>query len=180
MDRVFITGVSPVVLSDITSGYYIAENIYLLPEFNDLCGFLEDETIEIVQEIAQQCQFYESKITEAMTMLKSFYNGYCFYDRRVNNLNSDSLKLVYNPTLILYFVKQFQKNCQYPQEMLDSNLAADQDKLAYVSQLPGGKDVIFNALNEQYLPTIDRLFQSFGLKEILNAAEDETVSASLL
>jgi len=38
-DRVFITGVSPVVMSDIASGYNIAENIYFEPEFNDLCGF---------------------------------------------------------------------------------------------------------------------------------------------
>ena len=38
-DRVFITGVSPVVMSDITSGYNIAENIYFEPEFNNLCGF---------------------------------------------------------------------------------------------------------------------------------------------
>ncbi|WDN88483.1 hypothetical protein BuS5_01451 [Desulfosarcina sp. BuS5] len=38
-DRVFITGVLPVVMSDITSGYNIAQNIYFEPEFNDLCGF---------------------------------------------------------------------------------------------------------------------------------------------
>ncbi|MEY4717611.1 MAG: hypothetical protein RL563_229, partial [Pseudomonadota bacterium] len=43
LDRVFITGVSPVVLSDMTSGYNVAENIYLLPEFNALCGFTEAE-----------------------------------------------------------------------------------------------------------------------------------------
>jgi len=43
LDRTFITGVSPVVMSDMTSGYNIAENIYLKPQFNDLCGFLEEE-----------------------------------------------------------------------------------------------------------------------------------------
>ena len=42
-DRIFITGVSPVVMSDITSGYNIAENIYLNPNFNDLCGFTHAE-----------------------------------------------------------------------------------------------------------------------------------------
>jgi len=39
IDRIFITGVSPVVMSDISSGFNIAENIYLQPDFNDLCGF---------------------------------------------------------------------------------------------------------------------------------------------
>jgi len=42
-DRIFITGVSPVVMSDITSGYNIAENIYFDPDFSDLCGFTEKE-----------------------------------------------------------------------------------------------------------------------------------------
>ena len=43
IDRTFITGVSPVVMSDITSGYNIAKNIYLKPQLNDLCGFTEKE-----------------------------------------------------------------------------------------------------------------------------------------
>lgn len=47
--RVFITGVSPVVLSDITSGYNIAKNIYFEPEFNDLCGFKEDEIRKVIR-----------------------------------------------------------------------------------------------------------------------------------
>jgi hypothetical protein len=41
LERVFITGVSPVLMSDITSAYNVAENIYFQPVFNDLCGFRE-------------------------------------------------------------------------------------------------------------------------------------------
>ncbi|MBM3204061.1 AAA family ATPase, partial [Candidatus Woesearchaeota archaeon] len=54
LDRVFITGVSPVALSDITSGYNVATNIYLEPEFNALCGFTEAEISRILQSLAQE------------------------------------------------------------------------------------------------------------------------------
>ncbi len=47
-DRIFITGVSPVVMGDITSGYNIAENIYFNPEFNDLCGFKKNEIQDVI------------------------------------------------------------------------------------------------------------------------------------
>ena len=53
-DRVFITGVSPVVMSDITSGYNIAKNIYFEPEFNDLCGFKQNEIEDVLKKIVDE------------------------------------------------------------------------------------------------------------------------------
>ena len=61
IDRLFITGVSPVVMSDITSGFNIAENIYLEPDFNDLCGFWEDEVAKTLRQIAAECQYPPEK-----------------------------------------------------------------------------------------------------------------------
>jgi hypothetical protein len=51
LDKVFITGVSPLVMSDMTSGYNVAKNIYLEPEFHDLCGFTEAEIVTVLQHI---------------------------------------------------------------------------------------------------------------------------------
>ena len=45
LDRVLITGVSPVALSDLTSGDNVAESIDLEPAFNDLCGLTEAELL---------------------------------------------------------------------------------------------------------------------------------------
>ena len=56
LDRVFITGVSPVVMADMSSGYNVATNIYRLPEFHDLCGFSEAEIQQTLEQIAQECQ----------------------------------------------------------------------------------------------------------------------------
>ncbi len=172
LDRVFITGVSPVVLSDITSGYNIAENIYLRPEFNDLCGFWESEIADTLTQIVKECNLPQEKASEALTMIRTFYNGYSF--------SYDANNLVYNPTLALYFMKSFQNDCKYPRKLLDTNLAMDKGKITYISQLPGGEQVILNALGQPDSLSISELAHRFGVEDMLYATKDTTFMASLL
>jgi hypothetical protein len=172
LDRVFITGVSPVVLSDITSGYNVATNIYLDREFNDLCGFWESEIQAALSQIAKHCGFPDSTADDALTMMRTFYNGYRF------SYNADNL--LYNPTLVLYFLARFQRYCEYPDDLLDSNLAMDRGKIRYISQLPGGERVILNVLDEQNPLSINRLANRFGVEDILRETKDTTFMASLL
>jgi len=173
LDRVFITGVSPVVLSDITSGYNIAKNIYLTPQFHDLCGFQELEIQDTLRQITAESDLLINQADEALTMMRAFYNGYCF---ALNNKEA----FVYNPTLALYFMEHFQETCHYPEEMLDENLAMDRGKITYISQLPGGRQVILDALNEEQPLTIERLAHRFGVEDMLEAMKDKTFMASLL
>ena len=77
IDRIFITGVSPVVMSDMTSGFNIAENIYLYPEFNDLCGFTEAETEKLLRQTAKECGIGVEKADEALSLMREYYNGEC-------------------------------------------------------------------------------------------------------
>lgn len=140
LDRTFITGVSPVVLSDITSGHNIAENISMLPEFNDLCGFREQEIADAFHSIAENCRMSKEKTQEALDMVRAFYNGYCFSYRFDES--------IYNPTLALYFLKAFQKECAYPRRMLDGNLSMDKNKITYISRLPNGERVVLDALTD--------------------------------
>ncbi len=172
VERVFIIGVSPVVMSDITSGYNIAENIYLEPDFNDLCGFRENEIKEVLRQIVQDCDFPESKFTEAFELMRTYYNGYIF-----NFVQQD---YIFNPTLTLYFFKKFQRHCQYPRNLLDSNLAMDRGKINYISQLPGGKEIILNALTKQQPVGIPKLADRFGVQDMLEAGKDTTFMVSLL
>ena len=94
IDRVFIAGVSPVVMSDITGGFNIASDIYLEPEFGDLCGFHDEEVEEAVRQVAEICRFSDRQSEEALAMMRTFYNGYCF--------SYDCEDRMYNPTLVLY------------------------------------------------------------------------------
>lgn len=172
LDRVFITGVSPIVLSDMTSGYNVAKNIYLRPEFNDLCGFHENEIYEILKNIAGECGFSGEKTEESLNMMRAFYNGY--------NFSYNTPGQIYNPTLSLYFFDNFGRDCSYPKEILDSNLAMDRGKIKYISQLPKGESLIVRALDETDPVSIDRLADRFGMEDILQEIQDESFMASLL
>jgi hypothetical protein len=166
LDRVFITGVSPVVLSDITSGYNIARNVSLKPEFNDLCGFGEADLQATLQHTAPQ------QAQQTISTMRTFYNGYTFTDSQPI--------LVYNPTLVLYFLQHLKEYGQYPRNLLDSNLTMDKNKIAYVAQLPAGEGVVMQALDEQRPLSIMRLADRFGVEDVLQATKDHTFMISLL
>nr|VFK10244.1 MAG: Predicted AAA-ATPase [Candidatus Kentron sp. LPFa] len=170
--RVFITGVSPVAMSDLTSAYNVAENIYLDDRFNELCGFREAEIAEMTVAIARECQLSEAQAEEAVDMMRTFYNGYRF-SRRAGGY-------VYNPTLALYFLKFFQRECRQPDEPLDHNLAMDRGKMHYIAQLPLGRDLIFQALADSEAVCVPRIADRFGVEDMLHAPKDTSFVASLL
>ena len=172
-DRVFITGVSPVVLSDITSGYNIAENIYFQPKFNDLCGFRQNEVRKVIEQIVSECNFGAEKTDEALDLMKTYYNGYLFA------FGLD--EYIYNPTLCLYFFKQFQEMCDYPREMLDDNLATDESKLEYIAQLSEGQDLLVDLTQKAHEVVVSKISKRFGIKEMLSDnSKDHTFLASFL
>jgi hypothetical protein len=169
LDRAFITGVSPVVLSDVTSGYNVARNVSLKPEFNDLCGFGETEVQAILQQVLAA---QDVPVEQAMTTMRTFYDGYAFaYGQQ---------RPVYNPTLALYFLQHLQEYGEYPRNLLDSNLAMDRDKIAYVAQLPHGEGVVMQALDEGHPLNVVQLADRFGVEEVLHAVKDYTFMTSLL
>jgi hypothetical protein len=172
LEQVFITGVSPVLMSDITSAYNVAENIYSQPEFNEVCGFRESELASIVTQIVAECKLSPESGQAALNLMQTFYNGYCF-SVSVN-------ELVYNPTLALYFLKHFQRYCQFPQQMLDDNLAMDLSKLTYLSRLPNGRAIIWQALNGTPPLVLSLLANRFGVDQMLKTTQSNQFIVSLL
>ena len=172
LERVFITGVSPVVLSDLSSGYNVAESIDLRREFNDLCGFLESEMVSTLTQIANACDFSDENVQQALFLMRTFYNGYRF--------SQDVKESIYNPTLALYFLKGWQQDCRFPSQLLDHNLGMDRSKLTYISRLPYGESVIVQALNEEPPLTLEQLASGFGVADMLYAPQDVTFMISLL
>jgi hypothetical protein len=172
-DRIFITGVSPVVMSDITSGYNIAKNIYLNPKTNDLCGFRSDEVISAVHAVADACGLTDAQRSDAVAMIQTWYNGYKF--------SPDAGDTVYNPTLVLYFLDALLESCKFPTDMLDENLAADGAKLDYIAQIPGGGQMLLDLVQEKARVAVSALAKRFGIRDLMNASgKDETFMASLL
>ncbi len=163
LERVFITGVSPLVMSDMSSGYNVAENLYLLPEFAELCGFREEEVADVLTQVCQQCQFSPTQQAETLNLMRTFYDGYCFSTRRDER--------VYNPTLVIYFLKALQNECLYPQEMLDENLAMDRTRIGYIAQLGRADEIINAALNEATPLSTRTLAQRFGVSDLMSPGD---------
>jgi hypothetical protein len=172
LERTFVTGVSPVVLSDMSSGYNVAEHIYLRREFNELCGFLDSEIAGALTQIVKECDFPKEKVQQALQLMRTFYDGYRF--------SKPAKEFVYNPILALYFLKNFQQDCQFPEQLLDNNLAMDRGKLTYISDLLYGEQIIVQALNENPPLMLEQLASGFGVEDMLHAAKDVTFIVSLL
>jgi ribosomal protein L31 len=130
LDRVFVTGVSPMLLSDLTSGFNTATDISLERQMHDLCGFTEAEVVALTQQISDQCGFTTAQTEQTVQLMRSFYNGYTFLP--------EATAALYNPTLSLYFLDALQRDCAPPAEMLDVNLSMDKNKLEYIAGRPGG------------------------------------------
>ncbi|MEM7128485.1 MAG: AAA family ATPase [Chloroflexota bacterium] len=172
LDRVFITGVSPIALSDVTSGYNIAKNLSWRREFNDLCGFTEKEVYPLVRQIVKLCQLPAAKADEAMDLMRVFYNGSLF--------TFGESSLIYNPTLVFYFLDEFQSNCRYPDKMLDGNFAPDYAKLVYISRHPKGEELLHAAVDEQQEVSVTEIGERFGMAEMLEQHKQHDRMASLL
>ncbi len=157
-DRIFITGVSPVVMNDITSGYNIADNIYLKRQLNDICGFTEDEIEQALKCVAKECDLDEGIIDESVQMMRTYYNGYRFAP--------DADCVVYNPTLCTYFFRYVHEDCQYPDEMLDMNLATDDAKLEYIAEVSTGRQMLLELLRKDRTVEVPKLTKRFGIREM--------------
>ena len=166
LERVFITGTSPILMSDMTTAYNVAENIYFKSKFNDLCGFKEAELKAVLHKVSPEHE------KDALIVMTAFYNGYCFSDR--NN------ELIYNPTLALYFLKNLQEDCKFPSQMLDENLAMDLNKLTYLSRLPNGRAILWQALNGTPPLIISLLANRFGIDQMLKTNQSNRFIISIL
>ena len=172
IDRVFLTGVSPVVLSDMTSGYNVTEDLSVDPDYHDLCGFTENELLAVLDQIAVVHHLDTVQVETALSLMRDFYNGYRF--------SFQQNERIYNPTLALYFLKHLVRHGEYPARLLDENLAMDRNRIQYVARLPHGETLINRALNPAEPLTISQLVNRFGVQDMLTAPKNPDFLATLL
>ncbi|MBD5586169.1 hypothetical protein FDF50_03990 [Clostridium botulinum] len=116
-NRIFMTGVSPIMLDDLTSGFNITMNYTLDQNLNAMMGFTRDEISCIMDEVGIKDKELRKKICTDMT---EYYNGYKF--------NEDS-KSVFNPDMSMYFLNNYSLYDRYPKEMIDNNVKTDYGKV---------------------------------------------------
>ena len=117
VQKMFITGVTPITLDSLSSGFNIVSNISHHREFNAMAGFTQEEVeYSLENSIFKKCHI--EKKEELLEKIKTWYNGYLF--------NIKANKRVYNSTLLNYFISQFDyHDCTMPSKMLDVNVASD-------------------------------------------------------
>ena len=123
IERIFITGVSPVPMGDLISAFNIGANISLNHTFNEMLGFTEDEVRSIL-ELYRDCGAFEQDVDEAMDVMREWYSGYRF----AKNVEKD----MYNTDMVLYYLKQSVPNEPVPVDPIDVNVRIDYGKLRHL------------------------------------------------
>ena len=122
IDRMFVTGVSPIMLDDLTSGFNIATNLSLQRVTHDLHGFTQEELRGVVSQLSLPAGHDVEATLREMTAL---YNGYRFHPAAAP---------LYNPDMVLHFARLLIQTGEYPEEVVDPNVKTDYGRLRQLLQ----------------------------------------------
>ena len=155
VERFFATGIAPITLDSMTTGFNIATDITRYPEFVAMIGLTKHEVKEAIKEVLPEKT--EKEQEEIYNEMEQYYNGYRFSEK--------SEQRTFNTTLVMYYLKEYIKTGERPMKMLDNNIAANFEKLENLITIknnPYSKEVLEALIqnNEITAPIIDK----FNLK----------------
>ncbi len=146
IERMFITGVTPLTLSDVTSGFNIGANFSLNPNYNEMVGFTEDEVRTMLEYYRDATGVFKHPVDELIEVMKPWYNNNCFSSR------SAKTQRMFNSDMTLYFTFNYiaLDGC-LPQDMIDTNVRSDYNKMRKMVKMDksfGEKGQIIQAIFE--------------------------------
>jgi len=151
--NVFITGVLPITMDELASGFNIASFITLEPGFEAMLGFTQDETDRLLDEVYRDYGFHPSTRGQIDELIENQYNGYHFVD--------PSGDPIYNPSILMYFLDHFTRCGQIPEMLTDMNLRTD---LSWVRRItganPANAEEFVNQLTAENTMRYDKSFLS--------------------
>lgn len=129
--RIFMTGVSPVTLDDLTSGFNIGWHISTKPSFNQMLGFSTEDVREMIEYYKTSGKIQTDNDTDTIIgNIKPWYDNYCF--------SADALQTqskVFNCDMVLYYIRNYMENGKSPAQMIDPNTKTDYNKMKKLLQL---------------------------------------------
>ena len=152
VDRVFITGVSPITLDSLTSGFNISKDITKDERFNEMIGFTREELVQLMNE--QNILKEEQEII--LPIMKENYDGYKF--------SINGKEKMYNSNMCLYFLNEYIVFKKIPSNLMDINIASDYSKVGKMLELCKGEnrtdiiektvsgDIIISEITEKFNP----------------------------
>ena len=183
LTRLYITGVSPITMDDVTSGFNVGDNLSIEANFNELVGFTEAEVRGILEHYHQSGQL-KLDVNFCLATMKPWYDGYCFAQQlaaQSNNQgnNQGNESGLYNSTLVWHFVKQAIREEAIPRELIDANMRIDYRKLRYLLTVERHLNGNFSRLRSvtETGETVSEIVSSFPLAKL---AKPENFVSQLL
>lgn len=163
-DKIFMMGVSPVTLDDVTSGFNIGWNISTKPEFDKMLGFSTEDVREMFTKYREAEKIPADSDVEAMIEeIKPWYDNYCFAEEC---LKSDVR--VFNCDMVLYYLRNYMDYGCAPKQMIDPNTKTDYNKMKKLLQLDildGDRKGVINKIAEEG-EIVTSLYQTFSAIEM--------------
>ena len=128
--RLFMTGVSPVTMDDLTSGFNVATNVSQDEGLNAMVGFTKDEVRKILADFngLGKCRI---DVDAALAEIERFYDGYCFSEDKVGGA-SEPKESIFNSSMTFYYLQSLVVHGKPPKSMIDRNIRSDWGKLDYL------------------------------------------------
>ncbi len=139
LSKLFITGVSPVTMDDVTSGFNIGKNITMTPEFNEMIGFTKEEVVKMLR-YYKDLNVIEEDIEHHFEIMSQWYGNYRF--------SRKAEKSVFNSDMVLYYIDNFILSGMMPDNLIDQNVRIDYGKLKHLIVLDKEFNGNFNRLKE--------------------------------
>lgn len=163
-ERIFITGVSPVTLDDVTSGFNIGWHISTKPEFNQMLGFSLEEVRKMFAYYKEMGGIPATSDIEAMIdEMKPWYDNYCFSEDALHTQSK-----VFNSDMVIYYLRNYIDRGEAPKQMIDPNTKTDYNKmkkLLQLDKLDGDRKGVIRTIAEtgQIVTTLEETFPASRL-----------------
>ena len=166
-ERIFMMGVSPVTLDDVTSGFNIGWNISIKPEFDEMLGFSTTDVVEMFTYYKEHGSIpADSDIDAIVNDMKPWYDNYCFAKQALKKKTR-----MFNCDMVLYYLRNYMDAGCPPEEMIDPNTRTDYGKMKKLLQfdkLDGERKGIIRKIAEEEL-IVTQLYESFSAYQIPKA-----------
>ena len=166
-ERIFMMGVSPVTLDDVTSGFNIGWNISIKPEFDEMLGFSTTDVVEMFTYYKEHGSIpADSDIDAIVNNMKPWYDNYCFAKQALKKKTR-----MFNCDMVLYYLRNYMDAGCPPEEMIDPNTRTDYGKMKKLLQfdkLDGERKGIIRKIAEEE-QIVTQLYESFSAYQIPKA-----------
>ncbi|MDR2578444.1 MAG: AAA family ATPase [Chitinispirillales bacterium] len=149
--RIFITGITPMMINDLTSGFNMSTDYSLYEKYNEMFGFTREEVEWLIEEASVGRNLIKVD-------MESYYNGYRF--------NGDAENTVYNSQMILFLFNEILISGKQPQEVVDTNLQTDYARLRRLAENENNREILFDIVKNGCI--FGEVIRKFSLEQLHN------------